>query len=1229
MAFLVFALLCSCYVVVSSNTVYNLTIAKNGTDNITCLTGDISCLTLDYTINNLPEEYRALDNVTLRIEVRHSHDVKRITTTIESNMDIEIFSEQPNISLCFIKNDDFGARRTITGSQLFTSSYIVDYHVSILFRGLKFHGCHDIGSTEVAPVTMAFNVFTSLEFDHCFVEDGSSLEIIIGDIGQVKITNCVFQHSSFAAGSLSIHYVPFRGNKIDLLIRDNVFVNNTGTGVAYSSIFSTRAQALVFNIPYLYRPVPNVLVVIDNCFITNVTTHADSPLIGIIAENGDRVLNGHFVVRNIDFNGLVSRGDFIAFDLSSSSSTDNNITLDITNCIFTNNILYSAALMSAYIVQSRAKMIISNSSILSNRGSCVHMSADNSPDFELGIHNTLIQNNTDYLLFNLRSLTGLETSVVLNNVSILKNTAKDLPPENTISVTCTNFLLVEANQLNLRVVNSIFKANLGTSLHLTNSNVTFAGINIFQNNKAIRGGAVALYDRAFLLTEERSCVEFDGNSANYGGAIYIASNNNNSCVMDTTDCSSAFSITFNNNVGRIDGNTLYITEREQAECIRNYNTTCKFLDSGLVGTATLHMNFTTNSTEVFPGQNIRFGLTVLNFFDANSVIEVDVNLHCNGEWYNCDDYGYELIGPHIATLTSRANNSPTDYVLKADSEDYNAGNLSLEIFLLGENRFQDALTLMLRPCPNGYAFNKQSGMCECLQLNFKSDYFFCLQRLGIACVAQGVWLGKVNNGPTVVKDCYSRVCNAESQPCPAQVDGVSKTFVLLGQNSDDQCSQNEGGVLCSGCKVNTSFTFEGWSCISSSNCELWHPYVLLVLGLISQLALCMFLLAMLRLKLGFGLGYLYGPVFFLAVVTQLPFRHHTEYSVLRALISIVKSIFFLDLEWLGIIPLCTFDIGKLGNIAFRYIGPVIANLVIIITMVMARKCPKLLAFLQESPVPSICLLLYLSFWSLTETSLTIFYPIFLPTDNTSLGMVHVYLQPDTPYFTGAHIFLVIVATLVFSLLVLPFTLFLTCSPFLARKFNLLRIKPLMDEFQSCYKPRYQWFSATYIIAWICLVYFSLLPSLFQSVLLVVLLTHIILQPYQNRWLNTIDTLLLLNALFVYSLLEQQIPDEKGLQVYKVFLAYLLVILPFLYIFLGIIFIVAQRTGFLGHATRTIRQIKSRAAKKSKKAFVTTTEVSVSELIKSDRTSTTELLLTFGSDGGELREPFLEEVTQFN
>ena len=240
---------------------------------------------------------------------------------------------------------------------------------------------------------------------------------------------------------------------------------------------------------------------------------------------------------------------------------------------------------------------------------------------------------------------------------------------------------------------------------------------------------------------------------------------------------------------------------------------------------------------------------------------------------------------------------------------------------------------------------------------------------------------------------------------------------------------------------------------------------------------------------------------------------------------------------------------------------------------------------------------------LARISCSIHMPSFVPFILVTYGNQSKNFSSN--FFYRLIIVLIIVATLVFILLVLLFTLFLTCSQFLARKFNLLRIKPLMDEFQSCNKPRYQWFSATYIIAWICLVFVAWLPCTFISECSSG--SHMILQPYQNRWLTTIDGLLLMDALFVYSLLEQQIPDEKGLEVYKVFLAYLLVLLPFLYIFLGIVFIVAQRTGFLGHVMRTIRQIKSIAAKKSKKTLVTTTEVSVSELINNDKT--TELLLS--------------------
>ena len=101
----------------------------------------------------------------------------------------------------------------------------------------------------------------------------------------------------------------------------------------------------------------------------------------------------------------------------------------------------------------------------------------------------------------------LDSSVVLENVTVSENLAMDKSEE-----TC-NFALMEVNQLNLRVVSSIFMLNTGTSLFLTNSNITFAGINVFKKNFAVRGGALACYNRASFLIEESSIVNFHNNLA--------------------------------------------------------------------------------------------------------------------------------------------------------------------------------------------------------------------------------------------------------------------------------------------------------------------------------------------------------------------------------------------------------------------------------------------------------------------------------------------------------------------------------------------------------------------------------------------------------------------------------------------------------------------------------------------------------------------------------------------
>ena len=72
------------------------------------------------------------------------------------------------------------------------------------------------------------------------------------------------------------------------------------------------------------------------------------------------------------------------------------------------------------------------------------------------------------------------------------------------------------------------------------------------------------------------------------------------------------------------------------------------------------------------------------------------------------------------------------------------------------------------------------------------------------------------------------------------------------------------------------------------------------------------------------------------------------------------------------------------------------------------------------------------------------------------------------------------------------------------------------------------------------------------------------------------------------------------------------VLPFLYVFLGLLLIVAQRTGCLNY---TLTLIKS---KKNKKHLVTSTVVAINNPIL-----TTDVQMSF-ANGGQLREPLLED-----
>ena len=92
----------------------------------------------------------------------------------------------------------------------------------------------------------------------------------------------------------------------------------------------------------------------------------------------------------------------------------------------------------------------------------------------------------------------------------------------------------------LVINNSTFVDNNGTALMLVNSGVRFFNNTVFENNRAVYGGAIKLCDSSVMYFENSTRVKFLNNTANStGGAIYAG----NQCLQETPPC--FFQISFN------------------------------------------------------------------------------------------------------------------------------------------------------------------------------------------------------------------------------------------------------------------------------------------------------------------------------------------------------------------------------------------------------------------------------------------------------------------------------------------------------------------------------------------------------------------------------------------------------------------------------------------------------------------------------------------------------------
>ena len=563
------------------------------------------------------------------------------------------------------------------------------------------------------------------------------------------------------------------------------------------------------------------------------------------------------------------------------------------------------------------------------------------------------------------------------------------------------------------------------------------------------------------------------------------------------------------------------------------------------------MKTRTDSSPFFLVKKLGGNFSLTDHYNHSSFCVANVYLLCEEGHLivNCAKKQIMLKGSSIVTISQPAGYNWTN--VSTDLNLLSPENVSVRVFLKFECEITGTaafVPLNITRCSLGFIYNESKQVCECVEVADDKSNFLCSRKFGAACVSRGYWFGQVSIGGNT--SVYAVVQGAvpeysSNQPCPPQImaTGGGSDYALLKFHVDDQCSSSRGGDLCRLCRPGYVFTFTALKCVANSTCEPWHPYLVVLISQVFQVVLAITLLCVVRFKVSVGSGYLYGPMLFLSIASSLSITNlRSQYSLLNSFITVVSSLPLLNIEVFGLIPWCFFHpLDKIYNYSLCYLGPLTVLVVILVITFIVRQCPRAMRHLQASPLRAMCFLMILSFWSLAETSVDILTPTIITySSNSSIYVVS--HQPNIRYFSPKHLLVAIPALLILVVLVTPLLTVLLFFPLLSKVFSLHRIKPFLDEFQSCYKDNFRWYAGVYFIAWLTgyfLGSFSAPGSLSHALMIILLVSQLYFQPYQSKLLNMMDGCLLL-AINLILLLSRSVTVTNP---FNVVVIYGLVIVP--------------------------------------------------------------------------------------
>ncbi len=514
------------------------------------------------------------------------------------------------------------------------------------------------------------------------------------------------------------------------------------------------------------------------------------------------------------------------------------------------------------------------------------------------------------------------------------------------------------------------------------------------------------------------------------------------------------------------------------------------------------------------------------------------------------------------------------------------------------------LFVQLTECPPGYIHNTVSMSCVCSLLT-KLHYpgiERCNKTGFKAYVKHGYWLGYVNNQTRpdglASATCPKGFCanNASDYPLPSEAEGDLSSYI---------CNNGRTGIICGSCKTNYSVYYHSasFSCKSIDLCYLgWLFYILLELFPVTVL-----FFIVIYFNISFTSGALNGVILVMQVIDTLKFDGENSFRYkawqFSRIYTIVYRVFLLKFFAIEQLSFCLWKgATALDMLAFRYVTIVYSLFLVIVTVIILRKCTfrvrrskqpkkKPSLNLKHSILNGLSAFLVMSYSDCTRVSLRI-----LTTGTLTVGPVDesnftsykyqyvAFYNGNYDYMGPQHLKYALPAITFFLTLVALPPILLIVYPLCYKLFALLRIdesnfvkmickviplekiKPMFDSIQGDFKDKYRFFAGLYFvyrfIASLTVVFSSDLKTYYSATcgqLTIFLLLHSICWPYKKKWHNVLDALFIANLGLISvisfvsytSTKQSDLTKLKGIQ-------YGLILLPLVYLIAYTIYNIALK-----------------------------------------------------------------------